>query len=166
MNLILGFSVHLRWFPSGGYTSLSVSFVAWLRSIVLPSVTLGLINAAILARMTRTCVLDVLSEDYIRTARAKGLKETFVIVKHLLRNALIPVITLIGIIYGMLLGGTIVMEEVFAIPGVGRLIIGAISQRDFQIVQGGLLLTGTLYAVINLIVDILYTIMDPRIHYT
>ncbi|MBM7706454.1 nickel ABC transporter permease [Chryseomicrobium aureum] len=162
--LILVFAVNLQWLPVGG---LSEPFYTaeGFKQLILPAITLGTGSAAMIARMTRSSMLEVVRADYVRTARAKGVKETKVIWVHTLKNAMIPVITVIGLNFGFLLGGTIITEKVFAINGVGRLMIDAIAMRDFPLVQGSVLLVATLFVVVNLIVDIVYTYVDPRIKY-
>ena len=131
----------------------------------MPAVALGLTQLGLLARITRATMLEVLGQDYVRTARAKGLPERTVIDKHALGNAMIPVVTVIGLVVGVLLGGAVVVEHVFALPGVGRLIIGAILRRDYPVIQGGLLLTATIFVFVNLAVDVLYAVLDPRVRY-
>lgn len=162
--LILIFAVHLQLLPVGGldqpfYTA------EGLKQLVLPAITLRTGSAAMIARMSRSSMLEVIRADFIRTARAKGLRERTVIWVHALRNAMIPVITVIGLNFGFLLGGTIITEQVFAINGVGRLMVQAIAARDFPMVQGSVLLVATLFVLVNLIVDIIYTFIDPRISY-
>ena len=153
--LIILFSVVLGWLPSSG-------FATW-QQMILPSLTLGTGSAAIVARMTRSSMLEVYRQDYIRTARAKGLKEFTVITRHALRNTLIPVVTIVGLQFGFLLGGAVVTETIYSIPGVGRLMVDAIRQRDMMIVQGGVLTIAFTFSVINLFVDVLYAYLDPRI---
>lgn len=162
--LILIFSVQLQWLPVGG---LSAPFwtVEGMKQLILPAITLGTASAAMIARMSRSTMLEVIRADYIRTARAKGVRNRAVTWVHALRNAMIPVITVIGLNFGFLLGGTIITEQVFAINGVGRLMIDAIAARDFPVVQGTVLLVATLFVVVNLIVDIVYALIDPRISY-
>ncbi|ARI76389.1 nickel ABC transporter permease [Halobacillus mangrovi] len=162
--LILIFAVELQWLPVGG---LSAPFwtIEGMKQLILPSITLGTASAAMIARMSRSAMLEVIRADYIRTARAKGVKRNAVVWIHALRNAMIPVITVIGLNFGFLLGGTIITEQVFAINGVGRLMIDAIAARDFPIVQGTVLLVATLFVVVNLLVDIIYAFVDPRISY-
>ncbi|WP_079526383.1 nickel ABC transporter permease [Halobacillus hunanensis] len=162
--LILIFSVQLQWLPVGG---LSAPFwtIEGIKQLILPAITLGTASAAMIARMSRSAMLEVIRADYIRTAKAKGVKAWSVIWVHALRNAMIPVITVIGLNFGFLLGGTIITEQVFAINGVGRLMIDAIAARDFPVVQGTVLLVATLFVVVNLIVDIVYALIDPRISY-
>jgi peptide/nickel transport system permease protein len=137
----------------------------WLGSLIMPATALGLAQLGLLARITRATMLEVLRQDYVRTARAKGVPERHVVDKHALANTLIPVVTVIGIIVGILLGGAVVVESVFALPGVGRLIIGAILRRDYPVIQGGLLLTASIYVFVNILVDILYAWLDPRVRY-
>lgn len=162
--LILVFSVNLQWLPVAGLNSPWYT-IEGVKELILPSITLGMASAAMIARMTRSEMLEVINADYIRTARAKGVNERKVILLHAFRNALISVLTVVGLNFGFLLGGTIIIEQVFAINGVGRLMIDAISQRDSPMVQGGVLLIATLFVLVNLIVDILYAIVDPRIEY-
>ncbi|WP_027877841.1 nickel ABC transporter permease [Meiothermus cerbereus] len=154
---ILIFSVQLGWFPVAGTGTL------W--HLVLPAITLGTGTAAILARMTRSAMLEVLSQDYIRTARAKGLAGRVVVFKHALRNALIPVVTITGLQFGGLLEGAVITETVFAWPGIGQLLVGSILARDYPVVQGAVLLIAVVFILINLIVDLLYGAIDPRIRY-
>lgn len=162
--LILIFSVELQWLPVGG---LNAPFwtIEGMKQLILPAITLGTASAAMIARMSRSAMLEVIRADYIRTARAKGVKKNVVVWVHALRNAMIPVITVIGLNFGFLLGGTIITEQVFAINGVGRLMIDAIAARDFPVVQGTVLLVATLFVVVNLLVDIIYAFVDPRISY-
>lgn len=162
--LILLFSVTLQWLPVG---RLNFPFytIEGMKELILPAITLGTASAAMIARMSRSAMLEVIQADYIRTAKAKGVKHNVVIWLHALRNAMIPVITVIGINFGSLLGGTIIIEQVFAINGVGRLMIDAIAARDFPVVQGTVLLVAALFVIVNLIVDIIYAMIDPRISY-
>jgi len=159
------FSVHLKLFPVQGYAPLSEGLLPWLRSIALPSLALGFIFAALIARVTRATMIEVLNEDYIRTARAKGLPLRLILVRHALSNAAVPIVTVIGVSFVLLIGGVVVTESVFNIPGLGRLIVDAISQRDFPIIQAMLLVFSGIYVLINLAVDIIYTLLDPRIRY-
>jgi len=161
--LILFFSVHLQWFAAGGFKPWADSPFLALKSLLLPALSLGIIRAAVLARLTRSCMLETLGEDYIRTARAKGLAEKVVVYKHGFRNALIPVITILGLQMGELLAGAIVIENVFHLPGLGRLIFLAIGQRDLPVVQGVGLLIAFFIVVMNFLVDISYGVVDPRI---
>ncbi len=163
--LILLFSVHLGWLQSGGFAGWSEGPGPALRSLILPAVALGFFQAAVLIRATRSAVLDVLREDYVRTARAKGVAEAAVIGKHTFRNALIPVVTVAGIQLGQLMAGTIILESVFALPGLGRLALGAISARDLPVVQGVTLFVASSIVLINFLVDLAYVVLDPRIRY-
>jgi len=153
--LILLFSVHLGWFPASGREGLS--------TLVLPATTLGAFTAAMFTRLIRASMLDVLTEDYVRTARAKGLLNTSVLLKHALRNALIPVVTTMGIVFGFLLGGAIVTETVFAWPGLGRLLVHAIQTRDFPLVQAAVFVYAVTFVILNFLVDVIYGFIDPRI---
>src|SRR5580692_1732372 len=164
LSIIL-FSVMLRWFPTGGYTPFMQDPVLWLRSLVLPAAILSLFQIGFLARMTRSAMLDVLSQDYVRTARSKGLSEWKTVGKHAFRNALILIITAIGILLSIAIGGSVVIEQVFALPGVGRLMVQGILARDYPLVQGVMLIYGFAFVVINLAVDLLYTFADPRVRY-
>jgi ABC-type dipeptide/oligopeptide/nickel transport system permease component len=155
--VIFFFSVELRWFPTGGAGS--------LQQLVLPAFTLGAASTAIIARMTRSSMLEVVRQDYVRTARAKGLSEQIVILRHALKNALIPVVTVIGLQFGYLLAGAVITETVFSRPGVGRLLVASITSRDFPVVQGTLMLLSISFVLINLLVDVLYGYLDPRIQY-
>ena len=162
---ILCFSVWLDWLPVQGYASLSEGFAPFIEHLVLPSIALGLIYGALIARITRAAMLEVLSQDYIRTAQAKGLTEGKVLVGHALRNAAIPIVTVIGVGIALLIGGVIVTETVFAIPGIGRLTVDAILRRDYPIIQGVTLILSAVYVVINLLVDMSYTFFDPRVRF-
>ena len=164
LSIIL-FSVVLRWFPTGGYAPFMSDPVLWLRSLVLPAVMLSLFQIGFLARMTRSAMLDVLSQDYIRTARAKGLGEWKTVAKHAFRNAAILIITAIGILLSTAIGGSVVIEQVFALPGVGRLVVQGILARDYPLVQGVMLIYGFAFVLINLAVDLIYTFADPRVRY-
>jgi peptide/nickel transport system permease protein len=161
--LILLFAVHLHWFSAGGFKAWNESPLGALKSLLLPALSLGLIRAAVLARLTRSCMLEALGEDYIRTARSKGLAEKAVVYKHALRNALIPVVTIIGLQMGELLAGAIVIENVFHLPGLGRLVYLAIGQRDLPVVQGVTLLIAFFIVLVNFAVDLIYGVVDPRI---
>ena len=165
LALILVFSVQLGWLPSGGYAPLWQEPWQGLRSLILPAVSLGFMQAALIARMTRSSLLDVLRQDYVRTARAKGVHHWLVIVRHALKNAMIPIITTTGTAFGVLLGGAVVVETVFIYPGLGRLVVLAVQRRDYPLVQGALLLISVIYVMVNLMVDILYGVFDPRIKY-
>jgi peptide/nickel transport system permease protein len=164
--LIIVFAVNLGWLPSLGYASLTEDgFIEWIRHLILPSLAIGAGYAAILMRFVRAGLLEALSSDYIRTARAKGLAERHVVVGHGLRNSMIPVVTVAGIQVALLLSGTVVIETVFSIRGIGRLLVGAIFDKDYPMVQGTILVVTVIFVMANLIVDILYTWLDPRISY-
>ncbi len=163
--LILFFSVTLGWVRSGGFDGWSAGVGPALRALLLPAAALGFFQAAVLVRATRSAVLDVLREDYVRTARAKGVGERVVVGKHTLRNALIPIVTVAGIQLGQLVAGAIVLESVFALPGLGRLALGAIGARDLPVVQGVTLFVASVIVVINFAVDLAYGLLDPRIRY-
>jgi peptide/nickel transport system permease protein len=153
--LILIFAVNLKWLPSSGYDGFS--------SLILPSITLGMILSGILARLIRSSMLEVMNQQYMSTARSKGISEWSVIIKHAFRNALLPTITFLGLQFGSLLGGTVIVEQVFSWPGIGRLIIDAINQRDYPVIQGGVIFLAIIMVVVNLLVDLSYTLIDPRI---
>jgi peptide/nickel transport system permease protein len=155
--LILLFGVTLRWLPTSG-------FQGW-RYLVLPSITLAAFPTALVARLTRSSLLEILGQEYIRTGRAKGLAEPAVILRHALRNATIPLLTVIGLQIGTLLGGAVITESIFAWPGMGKLVVDAIFFRDFPVVQTVLILSATIFVAINLVIDVLYTVLDPRIRY-
>lgn len=163
--LILFFSVRLRWLPSGGYVPLTEDPIQHWKAMIMPAFALGFSSAALLARMVRSTMLEVLREDYVRTAFAKGIGSRQVVVRHALRNALIPVITVIGASMGALLGGAVVTELVFTIPGMGRLVVQSISRRDFPVIQGAVMIIAGIYVLVNLLVDILYVYIDPRVRY-
>lgn len=163
--LIWVFAIKLAWFPVQGYTPLSNGVGPWLSNLVLPTLSLGMVYIALITRITRAGVLEVLSQDYIRTARAKGMSDRVIIWRHALRNAAVPIATVVGIGVALLLGGVVVTETVFAIPGVGRLLVDAILRRDYPIIQGVILLLAGIYIIVNLCVDISYAIFDPRIRY-
>ncbi len=165
INFILLFALGTRWFPAAGYVDIADGFFMHIRSLTLPSLTLGFISAAPIARMTRSSMLQVLNQYFIRTARAKGLVEYSVIVSHAFRNAMIPTITMVGMTVGSLISGAIVTETVFALPGVGRLVIQSIGRRDYPTVQGILIFIAFIYVLVNLLVDILYLYLDPRVKY-
>jgi peptide/nickel transport system permease protein len=164
--MILVFGVWLGWLPVSGYVPLDEGVWRNLRSLLMPAVSLGLVQSALVARITRSSMLDVLREQYILSGRAKGLSERAVVYKHALKNAIIPTLTVIGITVALLIGGAVVIETVFNIPGVGRLIISAVLRRDYPVVQGVVLLIALTYTVINLLVDLAYLVIDPRIRYT
>lgn len=163
--LILLFSIKLDWLPVSGYVSPAESVSGWIQHLILPAVALGAGLAASISRMTRSAMLDALSQDYVRTARAKGLTERAALFAHALRNAMLPIITVIGLQLGFLLGGAIVVEEVFAMPGIGRLLIFGISNRDYPLIQGVVMIFAVSFIVINLLVDLLYSVFDPRVRY-
>jgi peptide/nickel transport system permease protein len=161
--LILVFSVHLGWLPTGGYVEPSANLIGWLRSATLPAVSLALLQIGLLARITRSAMLEVLRQDYIRTARAKGLPEFMVIVKHAMANVAIPVVTVVGLIFSVLLSGSIIIETVFSVPGMGALLGNAILRRDYPMIQGGLLFVATALMLLNILVDVAYAWFDPRV---
>ena len=164
LSVIL-FSVTLGWFPSAGYVPISTSFSGWLTSLIQPAVVLALFQIGYLARMTRSAMLDVLDQDYIRTARAKGVSITVTILKHAFRNTLMQVVTVSGYIFSLLIGGSVVIEQIFALPGIGRLLVQAIMARDYPVVQGSLLLLGFAFVFVNIIIDLIYAWVDPRVRY-
>ena len=163
--LIYVFAITLRWLPVQGYVYFADGFWPWLQRLILPAVTLGFAYVALISRMTRTAVLDVLSEDYIRTARAKGVAPHIVLLRHALKNAGIPIVTVIGIGVALLIGGVVITETVFNIPGVGRLVVDAIQKRDYPVIQGVTLLLSAVYVLVNLLIDLSYTLIDPRVRY-
>ena len=163
LMMIFAFAVRLHWFPAGDFVPLSQSFVGWWRSMAMPAFTLAAVQMGFIARMTRSAMLEVLGQDFIRTADSKGLPWSVVVVRHGLPNALVPILTVIGIVTGGLLGGAVVIEQVFSLPGVGRLVIGAVLSRDFPVIQGTLLFVAVIYLLINLVVDVLYAVVDPRV---
>jgi peptide/nickel transport system permease protein len=163
--LILFFAVNRRWLPSGGYIPIQDDPVQHFKSMLMPAFALGFSSAGLLARMVRSTMLEVLREDYVRTAFAKGIERRQVVMRHALRNALIPVITVIGASLGALLGGAVVTETVFTIPGMGRLVVQSISRRDFPVIQGAVMVIAAIYVLVNLLVDILYVYVDPRVRY-
>jgi peptide/nickel transport system permease protein len=163
--LIYLFAVDLDWLPVQGYAPLREGFWAWLRHLILPSIALGTIYIALIARITRAAMLEVLAQDYVRTAHAKGLAPSAVLWGHALKNAAVPIVTIIGIGIALLISGVVVTESVFAIPGIGRLTVDAILRRDYPIIQGVILLFSTIYVLVNLAVDLSYRFFDPRIQY-
>jgi peptide/nickel transport system permease protein len=165
LMLIVLFGVMLDWLPAGGYIAFGDDPVGWVRCLILPGFSLALLQVGLLARITRSTMLEVLRQDYVRTARAKGLPVTLVIGKHALKNVMIPVITVIGISFGLLLSGSVVIETVYSIPGMGRLLANAIFGRDYPVIQGGLLITAAVLVGLNLVVDLLYAVLDPRVKY-
>ncbi len=161
--MIWGFSVNLRWFPVIGYVPPTENVIEWIRHITLPTILLGISGSAIIIRMTRAALLEVFREDYIRTARSKGLADAAILFRHALRSGAIPIITVIGFLAAALITGAVVTETVFSIPGLGRLVAETVQTRDFPIVQSLLMLLATAYVFINLAVDILYVVVDPRV---
>jgi peptide/nickel transport system permease protein len=164
-GLVLLFAVGLEWLPVQGYSSLSEGLWPFVEHMILPSVALGITYMALITRITRASMLDVLAQDYVRTAHAKGLAPGAVLVRHALKNAAVPIVTIIGIGIALLIGGVVVTETVFAIPGIGRLTVDAILRRDYPIIQGVTLLFSAVYVIVNLLVDLSYTLFDPRIRY-
>ncbi|MBT9512773.1 MAG: ABC transporter permease [Acidovorax sp.] len=161
--LIQLFAVKLGWFPASGYGDPASPLAERLSHLLLPALVLGLLNSALIIRFTRASMLDILGEDYVRTARAKGLAEGTVMVKHVLRNALVPIVTVLGLTLALMIGGTVVTETVFNLPGVGNLVVRAVLRRDYPVIQGTLLVIAAIYVFINLAIDFLYTLVDPRI---
>lgn len=159
------FALWLDWLPVQGFTSISHGLIPFLRNLILPSVALGLIYMALIARITRATMMDVLSQDYVRTAKAKGVGQRGILFLHALKNAAVPIVTIVGIGFAALIGGAVVTESVFAIPGLGRLTVDAILRRDYPVIQGVVLLFSFVYVLVNLAVDLLYTLFDPRIRY-
>ena len=155
-----------RWLPVQGYTPLTEGFWPWLRHLILPSFALGLAYVALIARITRASMLEVLDEDYIRTARAKGVANLSMLLRHALKNAAVPIITVIGIGVALLISGVVITESVFNIPGIGRLVVDAISRRDYPVIQGVMIIFAAIYVLINLLIDISYSFIDPRIRYS
>lgn len=161
--LILLFGVKLGWFPTSGYQPLSTGLWNHLKYLILPAISLGTIQAALVARMTRTSMLEVLGSDFIKTARAKGVKNRVIVFKHALRNAFLPILTVIGQTFGLLVAGAVVTETIFNIPGIGQLIIHSVDKRDYAVIQGVVLFVTLSYVFINLIIDLLYGVIDPRV---
>ncbi|SER09225.1 peptide/nickel transport system permease protein [Faunimonas pinastri] len=159
------FAVKLGWFPTSGYGGPGDSFLSRMHHLVQPAVTLGLVNSALIIRFVRASMLDVLGDDYVRTARSKGMGEARVVLKHALKNALIPILTVIGLTTALLISGAIVTETVFGLPGVGSLIVSAVTRRDYPVIQGALLVIAALYVLINFAIDMLYLVVDPRVSY-
>jgi peptide/nickel transport system permease protein len=159
------FALKLDWLPVQGYTPFSQGIWPWLGNLILPTVALGLVYVALVARITRATMLEVLQQDYIRTARAKGVAQKDVLFLHSLKNAAVPIVTIIGIGIALLIGGAVVTESVFAIPGLGRLTVDAILRRDYPIIQGVVLMFSLIYVLVNLLIDLTYTLVDPRIRY-
>jgi peptide/nickel transport system permease protein len=163
--LIQIFAIDLRWLPVQGFKSITAGFGPFFQRLVLPTLTLSFIYVALIARMTRAAMLDVMGEDFVRTARAKGVSETAVLLRHGLRNAAVPVITVIGSGFALLISGVVVTESVFNLPGIGRLTVDAVLSRDYPVIQAMILLTSLVYVTVNLLIDIAYTLLDPRIRY-
>lgn len=163
LNFILLFAVKLNWLPAAGYQPLASGLLNHLKYLLLPALSLGIMQAALIARMTRASMLEVLGENYIRTAQAKGLNRPVIIYKHALRNAFIPVITVIGLTFATLIGGAVVTEMVFNIPGIGKLVVNSVLRRDYVVIQGTILMIAAAYVFINLFIDILYACIDPRV---
>ncbi len=161
--LILLFAVQLQWLPSAGFVPPQRGFDLFLRSIILPAFALAIMQAALIARMTRTSLIDILHQNYVTVAEAKGLSDAAVTFKHVLRNGALPILTVVAQSFGLLLSGAIVIETVFNVPGIGQLTINAISRRDYPVIQGVVLITAVMYVAINLVVDILYGVLDPRV---
>jgi peptide/nickel transport system permease protein len=159
------FALELEWLPVQGYSPLADGVGPWLENLILPAIALGCVYIALIARMTRAAMLEVLSQDYIRTARAKGIGQYGILFVHALKNAAVPIVTVIGIGIALLIGGAVVTESVFAIPGLGRLTVDAILRRDYPVIQGLVLLFSFVYVLVNLMIDLLYTVLDPRIRY-
>ena len=159
------FALELDWLPVQGYTPLSEGLWPWFENLILPAVALGCVYIALIARITRAAMLEVLQQDYIRTARAKGIGQTGILFIHALKNAAVPIVTVIGIGIALLIGGAVVTETVFAIPGIGRLTVDAILRRDYPVIQGIVLVFSFVYVLVNLLIDLLYTVLDPRIRY-
>ena len=162
---IIWFAVELGWLPTGGYVPFTTDPWGWLRTSTMPAVSLALLNVGLLARVTRSAMLEVLRQDYVRTARAKGLPRHLVVGKHALANAMIPITTVVGIVITLLVSGSVVTETLFSIPGIGQLLTSAVLGRDYPMVQGGLLLVTAMLVLVNLGVDMLYAVLDPRIRY-
>ena len=165
LMLMILFSVHLGWLPTGGYVPFMTDPIGWFRSATMPAVSLALLQIGLLARITRSTMLEVLQQDYIRTARAKGLSEVAVIAKHAFKNVMIPVVTVIGVIFSVLISGSVVIESIFSVPGIGSLLGSAVLRRDYPMIQGGLLFVAATLMLLNLVVDVLYAWFDPRVRY-
>lgn len=163
--LVLTFSVNLQWFPSSGYRDLSFGFTPWIERLVLPVVALSAAQVALLVRMTRSSLLEVLGRDYVVTARAKGLRGMTVLLKHALKNAMIPVVTVVGLTFALSLGGSVLIENVFAIPGLGQLITTAAIRRDYPVIEGAMVYLTLVSLVVNLLVDVSYSLINPRVTY-
>ena len=163
--LVFVFAIQLRWLPVQGYRPVAEGLWPWFERLILPSIALGLAYVALIARITRTTMLEVLAEDYIRTAEAKGVATRPMLLKHALKNAAVPIVTIVGIGVALLIGGVVITETVFNIPGIGRLVVDAIARRDYPIIQGVILVFSGIYVLVNLAVDISYTFFDPRVRY-
>jgi peptide/nickel transport system permease protein len=161
--LIQLFAVSLGWFPVSGYGEPGAPLGQRLHALVLPALVLGLLNSALIIRFTRASMLDVLGEDYVRTARSKGLPEGVVVFKHALRNALVPIVTVLGLTVALMIGGAVITETVFGLPGVGNLVVNAVLRRDYPVIQGALLVIAAIYVLINFLIDLLYMVVDPRV---
>jgi peptide/nickel transport system permease protein len=159
------FALELEWLPVQGYTPIANGIIPWLQNLILPAIALGCVYIALIARTTRAAMLEVLQQDYVRTARAKGLGTGGILFVHALKNAAVPIVTVIGIGMALLIGGAVVTESVFAIPGIGRLTVDAILRRDYPVIQGVVLLFSFIYVLVNLLIDLLYVLFDPRIRY-
>lgn len=157
------FAVRLGWFPVAGYGDPGATLGARLYHLVLPATVLGIVNSALITRFTRASMLDVLSEDYVRTARAKGLPERRIILRHALGNAMVPIITVVGLTAALLVGGAIITETVFGLPGIGNLVVSAVLRRDYPVIQGALIVIAGIYVIINFAIDVIYTLVDPRV---
>jgi peptide/nickel transport system permease protein len=163
--MILFFAVWLGWLPTGGYVDFTDNPWQWLRSATMPAISLALLQVGLLARITRSTMLEVLRQDYIRTARAKGLPNRLVVVKHALSNAMIPITTVVGIIISLLISGSVVTESLFSVPGIGQLLTQAVLNRDYPMVQGGLFIVTAVLVLVNILVDVSYAMLDPRVRY-
>ncbi len=163
--MIMLFAVALGWFPVGGYVHLREGFVPWLKHIIMPAFSLGVMQAALISRTTRSSMLEILLQDYVQTARAKGLAERRVILRHAFRNASLPVLTVIGVVFALLMGGSFIAEVVFRIPGIGSLVIAAVKRRDYPVVQGTLITVSSIVLVVNLLVDLAYCFLNPTVRY-
>lgn len=159
------FGTELGWFPVSGYGGPDADFLERMRHLVLPAIVLGIGQSALILRFSRASLLDVLSDDYIRTARSKGMSETAVVLKHALRNALIPIVTVVGLSFALLISGAVVTERVFNLPGIGSLIVGSVLRRDYPMIQGTLIVVAALYVIVNFIIDMIYLLIDPRVKY-
>lgn len=164
--LILVFAVQLGWLPAIGYASpMSAGLIPWAEHMIMPAVAIGVSQAALIARLTRGSLIEVLSLDYVRTARAKGLRRRTVILKHALRNSILPTVTVIGFVVANLLAGSVISEQIFSIPGIGRLLIGSVMRRDYPVIEGTLMVVAAIYVLVNLAVDLLYARINPQIRY-